>query len=134
MCNGGQEAAGATAWAQLSLTQRVEKVLDAPVGLYASAWDADGVDAALSRLMKMQATEINEQGLPDDVVDARLWPGAAASGWRVHALTKDGHYRYTSPAGARMGSKGEALSLRSGSYDEKKTSARQKAVQAAREE
>ena len=51
--------------------------------------------------------------------------GAAAMGWRVHQLSTDGHYRYTSPEGQRMHSKTEALALRS--KEDLKKSARQRA-------
>ena len=112
-------------WAELSLKQRVERVLAAPVGLFGGAWLADGVEAVLGRMRQVQAEETAAEGLPEEIVDQRLWPGAAEEGWRVHATTNDGHYRYTSPEGHRMSSRQEALATRS--KEEQKQSARQRA-------
>lgn len=42
------------------------------------------------------------------ISDAKLWPGAHAEGWRVHA--KGGaHYTYVSPGGDRYGNKADAF-------------------------
>ena len=124
---GGASAAAAAPAAGLvtglPLKQRVEKVLKHPMGLFGTIWIADAVDAHLSRLQKIAEKEKAAQGVPDEIVDLRLWPGAAESGWRVHDRRGDGHYEYVSPDGARMHSKVEALAL----GDEHKKSARQMA-------
>ena len=96
-------------WAGLTLKQRVEKIIVAPVGLYQSVWTPQGVDATLTLLRRLQAEEEANAGLPDETVDARLWAGAAQQGWRLYATSSDGHYKYISPAGKSCNSRSEAL-------------------------
>ena len=91
----------------------------------------DGVEATVTRLQQVQREEAAAQGLPDEVVDARLWPGAAAAGWRVlDGARGDGHYKYYSPAGVKLNSKTEALAAKAEAEhgkEEGKKSARQRA-------
>ena len=96
-------------WAGLTLKQRVQKIIVAPVGLYQSVWTPQGVDATLTLLRRLQAEEEANAGLPDETVDARLWAGAAQQGWRLYATSSDGHYKYISPAGKSCNSRSEAL-------------------------
>ena len=49
-------------------------------------------------------------GMPADVVDAKLWDGAAAGGWSVLARG-DTHWTYVSPAGERVSSRQQALGI-----------------------
>ena len=93
----------------MTLRQRVERLIAAPVGLYQSVWTPQGVDATLTLLQRLQAEEEANAGLPDETVDAPLWAGAARQGWRLYATSSDGHYKYVSPAGKKLNSRSEAL-------------------------
>ena len=99
-------------WAELPLHKKVAEVLEAPTtNGPGGIWQPDGVDATLARLLAFRAEEAATRGLPPDEVDERLWQGAAEEGWRVHATTSDGHYRYTAPDGTKLSSKAEAIAL-----------------------
>ena len=99
-------------WAELPLHKKVAEVLEAPTtNGPGGIWQPDGVDATLARLLAIRAEEAATRGLPPDDVDERLWQGAAEEGWRVHATTSDGHYRYTAPDGTKLSSKAEAIAL-----------------------
>ena len=52
--------------------------------------------------------EPDSEGEDEAVADAKLWGGAHAEGWRVHAKG-DAHYRYVAPSGERYGNRGEAF-------------------------
>lgn len=71
----------------------------------------DGVEAAYVRLAALLAREGKRCGLAPADVDRRLWTGAAAAGWLVHALDGDGHYAYTAPSGRKCANKAEARAV-----------------------
>ena len=72
--------------------------------------EPDGIEAAYTRLLDLEAREADTQGLEPTEVDRRLWAGAATAGWRVRDNGRnDGHYVYTAPSGLKYTSKGDAF-------------------------
>ena len=75
----------------------------------------------------VQPGPAEDDALDDDGIDHRLWPGAAAQGWRVHVRDNDGHYYYTMPSGATLHSRQEARSFAPEPEAKRRRAARSKA-------
>ena len=104
---GGAAADGQT-WSCLSLSQKLQLVLD----WNPSAWQPLGIDAYLERLAPLQKfSEAVGEGLDQTAVDAKLYEGAFAQGWRVHCANRknDGHFHYFSPDGQKLVNRATAL-------------------------